>query len=49
LPHIGSGTVTTRNAMGQLVVDNLISWFSTGKPLTPIAESQPLLSSSSIR
>ncbi|WP_123195190.1 2-hydroxyacid dehydrogenase [Pannonibacter phragmitetus] len=39
LPHVGSASVATRNAMGQLVVDNLKSWFSTGKPVTPVAET----------
>ncbi|CUA97325.1 2-hydroxyacid dehydrogenase [Pannonibacter indicus] len=39
LPHVGSASVATRDAMGQLVVDNLKSWFSTGKPLTPVAET----------
>ena len=28
LPHVGSASVHTRNAMADLVVDNLISWFS---------------------
>ena len=36
-PHVGSLTVETRHAMGQLVVDNLLAHF-TGKPLlTPVA------------
>jgi lactate dehydrogenase-like 2-hydroxyacid dehydrogenase len=39
LPHVGSGSVHTRNAMGQLVVDNLASWFSGKGPLTPVAET----------
>ena len=30
LPHVGSATVHTRDAMGQLVVDNLVSWFDRG-------------------
>ena len=35
-PHHASGTVETRNAMGQLVVDNLMAFFD-GKPLiTPV-------------
>lgn len=38
LPHIGSGSVRTREAMGQLVVDNLFSWFSDKGALTPVAE-----------
>jgi lactate dehydrogenase-like 2-hydroxyacid dehydrogenase len=40
LPHIGSASVVTRNAMDQLVVDNLKAWFA-GKPaLTPVAETR---------
>ena len=39
LPHVGSASVHTRRAMGQLVVDNLKSWFDDGKPLTPVAET----------
>ncbi|CAN5128905.1 2-hydroxyacid dehydrogenase [soil metagenome] len=36
LPHIGSASVQTRNAMGQLVIDNLTSWFAGKGPLTPV-------------
>ena len=43
LPHIGSASVQTRHAMGQLVADNLIAWFSSGHPLTPVPESRGLL------
>jgi lactate dehydrogenase-like 2-hydroxyacid dehydrogenase len=39
LPHVGSASVYTRDAMGQLVVDNLRSWFEDGKPLTPVPET----------
>jgi lactate dehydrogenase-like 2-hydroxyacid dehydrogenase len=39
LPHIGSASVVTRNAMDQLVVDNLKTWFGGKGPLTPIAET----------
>jgi lactate dehydrogenase-like 2-hydroxyacid dehydrogenase len=39
LPHVASASVHTRDAMGQLVADNLISWFEKGKPLTPVAET----------
>jgi lactate dehydrogenase-like 2-hydroxyacid dehydrogenase len=39
LPHIGSGSVVTRNAMDQLVVDNLKSWFAGKPPLTPVPET----------
>jgi lactate dehydrogenase-like 2-hydroxyacid dehydrogenase len=39
LPHIGSASVVTRNAMDQLVVDNLKNWFAGKGPLTPVAET----------
>jgi lactate dehydrogenase-like 2-hydroxyacid dehydrogenase len=39
LPHIGSASVVTRNAMDQLVVDNLKTWFDGKPPLTPVAET----------
>jgi lactate dehydrogenase-like 2-hydroxyacid dehydrogenase len=39
LPHVGSASVHTRNAMGQLVVDNISSWFAGKGPLTPVAET----------
>jgi lactate dehydrogenase-like 2-hydroxyacid dehydrogenase len=39
LPHIGSASVVTRNAMDQLVVDNLKAWFEGKPPLTPVAET----------
>jgi len=39
LPHIGSASLVTRNAMDQLVVDNLKAWFSGKAPLTPIPET----------
>ncbi|MET0676203.1 MAG: 2-hydroxyacid dehydrogenase [Bradyrhizobium sp.] len=39
LPHIGSASVVTRNAMDQLVVDNLKNWFDGKAPLTPVAET----------
>ena len=39
LPHIGSASVVTRNAMDQLVVDNLKCWFAGKPPKTPIAET----------
>ena len=39
LPHVGSASVETRRAMGQLVVDNLVSWFSGKGPVTPVAET----------
>ena len=39
LPHVGSASVHTREQMGQLVVDNLVSWFEGRGPLTPVAET----------
>lgn len=39
LPHVGSASVHTRNAMAQLVVDNLMSWFDGRGPLTPVPET----------
>jgi lactate dehydrogenase-like 2-hydroxyacid dehydrogenase len=36
LPHVGSASKPTRRAMGQLVVDNLTSWFAEGRALTPV-------------
>ncbi|WP_019906605.1 2-hydroxyacid dehydrogenase [Methylobacterium sp. 77] len=39
LPHVGSGSVHTREVMGRLVVDNLLSWFSGKGPLTPVPET----------
>ena len=39
LPHVGSASVATRDAMGDLVVDNLIAWFSEGSALTPVPET----------
>ena len=42
LPHVGSASVHTRNAMGQLVVDNLVSWFGGKGAVTPVPECQAL-------
>lgn len=39
LPHVGSASQHTRDAMGQLVVDNLLSWAAGKGPLTPVAET----------
>lgn len=36
LPHVGSASIPTRRAMGQLVVDNLAAWFEKGSALTPV-------------
>ena len=39
LPHVGSASVETRRAMGQLVVDNLKSWSEGKGPITPVPET----------
>jgi lactate dehydrogenase-like 2-hydroxyacid dehydrogenase len=35
-PHVGSATGPTRDAMGDLVLDNIRSWFETGAALNPV-------------
>jgi phosphoglycerate dehydrogenase-like enzyme len=39
LPHVGSASHVTRDAMSALVVENLVSFASGRGPLTPIAET----------
>ena len=39
LPHVGSASHHTRRAMGMLLVDNLVSWFSGKGPVTPVDET----------
>ena len=39
LPHVGSASLHTRRAMGQLVVDNLKAWVEGKGPLTPVPET----------
>lgn len=39
LPHVGSASKHTREAMADLVVDNLLAWFGEGKPLTAVPET----------
>ncbi|PZM08509.1 2-hydroxyacid dehydrogenase [Rhizobium tubonense] len=41
LPHIASASVPTRNAMADLVAENIIQWFETGVPATPVPETPP--------
>lgn len=36
LPHVGSSSVETRRAMDECLVENIRSWFSTGKAVTPV-------------
>lgn len=38
LPHVGSATVETRAAMGNLTVDNLLQWLEDGTVKTPVPE-----------
>ena len=40
LPHVGSATIETRAAMGDLTVDNLLSFSKDGSVLTPVPECQ---------
>ena len=42
LPHVGSSTQHTRQAMADLVVDNLGSWFERGQAITPVPETAGL-------
>jgi glyoxylate reductase len=36
VPHLGSATVRTRQAMGGLAVDNIVAVLGGGEPLTPV-------------
>ncbi len=38
-PHLGSASVHTRDAMANLCVDNLVSWFSGRGAVTPVPET----------
>jgi lactate dehydrogenase-like 2-hydroxyacid dehydrogenase len=38
-PHLGSASLHTRDAMAQLVVDNLLAWKAGKPPLTPVPET----------
>tara|TARA_R110002020_G_scaffold316361_2_gene531458 strand:+ start:2763 stop:3737 length:975 start_codon:yes stop_codon:yes gene_type:complete len=38
LPHVASASVSTRNAMADLVVDNLAAWLDGRPALTPVPE-----------
>lgn len=39
LPHVASASVATRDAMADLVADNLFAWFGQGAALTPVPET----------
>jgi lactate dehydrogenase-like 2-hydroxyacid dehydrogenase len=41
-PHLGSASVYTRDAMANLCVDNLVSWFSGKGAVTPVPETTHL-------
>jgi lactate dehydrogenase-like 2-hydroxyacid dehydrogenase len=41
-PHIGSATTQTRQAMGDLTCDNLLSYFKSGRVFTPVPECSNL-------
>jgi lactate dehydrogenase-like 2-hydroxyacid dehydrogenase len=38
-PHVGSATTPTRQAMANLVVENLFSWMDGKGPITPVPET----------
>ncbi|MEM7719051.1 MAG: 2-hydroxyacid dehydrogenase [Pseudomonadota bacterium] len=42
LPHVGSGSIETRQRMGDLVCDNLDQWKASGGVKTPVPECQAL-------
>jgi len=42
LPHVGSGTVETRTAMGDLAVNNLLQFLTDGTTISPVPECQRL-------
>ncbi|MGO4437006.1 2-hydroxyacid dehydrogenase [Rhizobium sp. RAF56] len=44
LPHVASASAPTRNAMADLVADNIIAWFETGRALTPVPETRAVAS-----
>ncbi len=39
LPHVGSTSIHTRTLMSDLLVDNLVSWFTRGTAITPVPET----------
>ncbi len=41
-PHVGSATEETRQAMGDLTVDNLNAFFANGKAISPVPECADL-------
>ena len=39
LPHVASASIATRDAMADLVADNLVAWFGHGRAVTPVPET----------
>ena len=39
LPHVGSASIHTREAMGDLMLGNLATWFKEGRAITPVPET----------
>jgi lactate dehydrogenase-like 2-hydroxyacid dehydrogenase len=39
LPHVGSGSIFTREKMDRLLVDNILAWADGKPPLTPVPET----------
>lgn len=44
LPHVGSGTHFTRDAMNRLFLDNVLGWAADGRVVTPVRECLALTS-----
>ena len=42
-PHVGSATIETRQAMADRVVENMMAFFDTGRPINPVPECASLL------
>ena len=42
-PHVGSATVETRQAMADLVVENIVTFFKNGKPIAAVPEAKGLV------
>lgn len=45
-PHMGSASITTRQAMGDLVLANIRNWFEGKGALNPVNQSQPAITNS---
>jgi lactate dehydrogenase-like 2-hydroxyacid dehydrogenase len=39
LPHVGSASVKTRQAMAECVAENILAWADDKPPLTPVPET----------